>query len=227
MMFGKEISYRDCVDMINGSFFACFDGHYSIDPCTVYYSDGGVVRKDAFHLDSRVYDTSKLRQMCTQKKREFSREHFNDEKFILHTGNYFITEKIDKCVGKPVSDLNDEMERYRQQRYKRYLESVKGSERWLEFKSRFGDYVIGIDNNIDVFPTGFSVRVLFHTDKSFAERKQFVKDHKNDLLEYAIGELKDSKKVMKRIGDMRFYKPVLITTLRAAEAEIKFEIKRG
>ena len=39
-------------------------------------------------------------------------------------------------------------------------------------------------------------------------------------------ELAESKSVRRKIGDMRFYRPVEIINLRANEVEVKFEPKK-
>ena len=227
MIMGFDLTYNECVDNIKDSIFSVCYGRSVQSPFAVYYCDGGYVKKMVFRaMRAYCYDTDKLRRMCVEKKKEFSKIYFGDEDYVLHIGNTFIAEKLDKCVGKPVGSVVSEMNRYYEERLERYLENINGTRRWKEFRDKYGDYVIGVDRDVDIYPTGFSVRVLFQTDKSFEERKKFVKSHSKEIVEYVIGELEDSKRVMRRIGDMRFYKPVMIATLRAAEADVKFEVKR-
>ena len=92
---------------------------------------------------------------------------------------------------------------------------------------QFQEYVIGLANDIDVYSSGFSVRVLLASYRSFDERRLFVKSHKTDLVKWTMWRIAESYKMMKKIGSLDFYKPVEIVTLRNPEIEIKFQVKKG
>ena len=79
---------------------------------------------------------------------------------------------------------------------------------------------------MDVYRTGFSVRVLLDTGMSFPQRRAFIKENKAELISWVMRELSENAGAAKRIGSLRFYRPTEITVLRAPEAEIKFEVKK-
>lgn len=223
MSRAKITDAKTVSESIMSSVFAYYDrrnGTYH-----VLYDSGDGIKETEFAC-RYGFRNSGLDAKCTEKKKQFSRDYFGDEKYILNVGNVFIAERVRRCLGKKEEDVRDEMRRYWDERHQKYLESVKATQRWMEFKNQYGAYIIGIDKAIDVYPAGFSVRVLFNSDKGFEERRQFVKDNSKEIVRYVMGELEDSKSVCRKIGDMSFYKPVQITTLKVAEAEVKFEVKR-
>ena len=146
----------------------------------------------------------------------------------LHTrycsAMYLEQEILEPCVEGHVNFAKLVEEKCRIQAESREKRQ-KDLENWRDLEKRFGGQIIGIDKNIDVFSTGFSVRVIMRTGLDFEERRSFIREHCRDLVKYVMNELTDSKKVMNRIGDIKFYKPTSITVLRISEVEIKFEVK--
>lgn len=142
------------------------------------------------------------------------------------TSDFGVVSVLDKCLGHDESflyDVIDEMIKKQNERREKRLEKEK---KWKELSHRFNGYVIGIEKKIDVFPTGFSVRVLLNTSLGYVERKEYMMKHKKEICQFAVNEIRESGWISKRIGDITFYKPVLITALRnACEIEIKFEVK--
>ena len=95
-----------------------------------------------------------------------------------------------------------------------------------DFNRRFkNNIVVGIDKHIDIFETGFSVRVLFKSETTQKERKKFGTENKKDFVLWAMEEIQETKSITNKIGDICFYEPKEIVFLRIPEAEIKFEVK--
>lgn len=161
-----------------------------------------------------------------ERKRKIGRILIGDDSFFMHCKDEYIW-KILRCLdGLGLDEANEFVENLVREREDKKREEILEREKYQKIREKFSGYVIGIDKEIDVFQTGFSVRVLFKSDESFENRKRFVKENTKEFVKYVIGELEDSKKVTNRIGDMKFYKPVSIVTLRSAEVEVKFEVKR-
>lgn len=108
----------------------------------------------------------------------------------------------------------------------RNAERVK-DEKWEETREKFDGLVIGIDKSIDVYGTGFSVRVVFSSDVTFMAKAKFLRENRVEFVKWVMNEIAESKKITGRIGSIRFYKPVEIINLRAREVEVKFEVKEG
>lgn len=218
----RDITCDDALEMIKNSVFSCCLRGGMV--YRVYYDDNGVL--NSVEIDCRYWGGSSFRDLCSRKKREFSEKYFNDENYLKCLSHEFMRNRLDKCIGKEISCIQLEMEKYRKEREKKQEKYLQENKNWLAFKELYGDYIIGVDKVIDVYPAGFSVRVLFKTDVSFQERKAFIRENGRELMKYVISELKENKKALKSIGDMSFYMPVMITVLRVCEAEVKFEVKR-
>lgn len=158
-----------------------------------------------------------------KEKKEVSEALFGDAKFLNKVDDDAIAKLLERVdmLGQDVA-----VEEFRQKRKKRQDDEKAAREHWQKLFERFNGVVIGMDAKIDVFVTGFSVRVLFNSSVGFNGRKKFLVENQRDFLLWLMGEIKGSKRVMKRIGEMSFYKPVEIINMRTVnEVEVKFEIK--
>lgn len=159
-------------------------------------------------------------------KRNFSARYFGSERFLMEVTDGFIDRVICLCIGKSEEDVVDICGWYRKKREERKAIEREKAEKWERLREKFDGVVIGIDSKIDVYETGFSVRVLFGSDVGFIGKKKFLAENRVEFMRWVIHELSESKNAMRRIGDMRFYRPVEIVNLRAQEVEVKFEIKK-
>ena len=98
-------------------------------------------------------------------------------------------------------------------------------EEWKNLRERFGGMVIGLDKEFSVYESGFSVRVLMSARRGFEERKKFVQENQKEFWVYVIEEVGKSKRIMNKIGDIRFYEPEELILMRVPEIEVKFKIK--
>lgn len=94
-----------------------------------------------------------------------------------------------------------------------------------ELNNRFNGYVIGLAKDFYTYNSGFSIRLLLSSEHSFSERKKFAKNNKKEIIKYALQMISQNKRLIKEIGDIRYYKPVEIVTCKIPEIEIKFEVK--
>ena len=131
-----------------------------------------------------------------------------------------------ECCGKSVEEAKEIARRYAGKRYERKAKEEEGQAKWEALRKKFSGYVIGLDHEADVFDAGFSVRVLFRPSSSFAERRAFLKENRIEFVRWVVHECGNDYWIKKRIGDIRFYKPVEMVALRAPEVEVKFEVKR-
>ena len=184
---------------------------------TRYYFDRGYLRTD----QSETYGCEYFYEYKDRLVEWFSELGYDNKYFDYK----FVENVLNPFIGRPVGDVEESIkERARFLRGRREKRKTL-IEFWNKLDEQFKGYVVSLDNEIDVYRTGFSIRVLLSSRYTFAERRAFVKTYKKDLVLWAIEQLKESKKAMNKIGDLRFYKPVEIITLRSPEVEIKFEIK--
>lgn len=160
-------------------------------------------------------------------KRAFGKRFFGDSEFLIGCIGEFVDKIILECDGKDLDGVHKVAEKYLAKRREKRTRDFSEKAKWSELKDRFDGVVIGIDKNIDVYGTGFSVRVVFSSDVSFKDRAAFLKENRADFVRWVMKEISDSKKIVGKIGDIRFYKPVEIVNLRAHEVEVKFEVKEG
>lgn len=132
---------------------------------------------------------------------------------------------FNRCVGKTERDLEALVLEYAVKLKMRREKEARSWDEWQELRQRFDGYVIGIDKSVDVYEDGFSVRVLLSAQRSFEERKAFVSENYRDLMRYVIGEITRNKRIMGKIGDIRFYNPVEVIVLRVPELDVKFDVK--
>ena len=130
-------------------------------------------------------------------------------------------------VGKDREYLEGRIKKAAKKLDDRRRKIAEDGEKWDELRKRFNGFVIGVDKTVDVYGSGFSVRVLLSAQKSFDERKRFIKENRNDFWRYVIGELENNKRAMGKVGDMRFYEPDELIILRAPEVEVKFKVREG
>jgi hypothetical protein len=159
-------------------------------------------------------------------KREIGKRFFGDSEFLIGVINEYVTGILFECDGKDEKGVREVIEKHKGRREERRAEWYKKREEWEKLREKFDGIVIGVDSQIDVFDSGFSVRVLFSSDVTFGGRKQFLAENKIEFVKWVMQEIRNSKAMTRRIGDMKFYKPVEIINLRAREVEVKFEVKK-
>lgn len=136
-----------------------------------------------------------------------------------------ITKMLIACDGKEASAL-EELVKAKADRLIRFRElRQKEEETWRALYSKFNGQIIGLDKAIDVYSTGFSIRVLLRSTLTTEEKRKLVKENYKDIYRWAMGEIVTFKDFRERIGDLAFYKPAEIIILKIPELEVKFEIK--
>ena len=200
-----------------------------------YINDSGIIKRRLI-FTTRVADWWSISETINNKREEFGEiylKKFIDPMYICWTNmggrkyNRWIDSSLEKSVGFGIETLLNNIKQYYDANIdgKGYMNSDE-RKRWCSLNSESRLHIIGLDRSfIDVYPTGFSVRLLLRTSKSFDEQKKFLKENRKDILKYVMNEIQYSKKIMKRIGDLKFYKPVEIILLRTNEVDIKFEVK--
>ena len=141
-----------------------------------------------------------------------------DDRFICRT-------ILNPFLNKPIEEAEENIRHLAERLHKRREKRERLLTQFEKMDGQFQEYVIGLANDIDVYSSGFSVRVLLASYRSFDERRLFVKSHKTDLVKWTMWRIAESYKMMKKIGSLDFYKPVEIVTLRNPEIEIKFQVK--
>ena len=190
--------------------------------------------KQTFFFEDGVfgyeYDIHSRRRLSYRDKMDFKRaiggRLFGDTEYLIGLTDDFMDRVIKECVGKTEEEIARVTGRYRTYREIRRAERDKGFEKWAELREKFGGVVIGIDSEIDVYDVGFSCRVLFNTDLSFSERGKFLRENRVEFVRWVMSEISDSKGIKRKIGDIRFYRPVEMVNLRMNEVEVKFEVKK-
>ena len=186
--------------------------------------DNGVL-KVGYEFDrNKVYSHGHSDQL--KFKREIGARYFGDPEYLIGVYEEWVTEFLVKYNGKNKEEAMAFCDAFRTVRDERRAKREAERKRWAETREKFDGFVIGIDSKIDIYESGFSVRVLFGSDVSFFGKKKFLAENKVEFLRWVIHELSESKNAMKKVGDMRFYRPVEIVNLRAQEVEVKFEIKK-
>lgn len=141
-----------------------------------------------------------------------------DDRFICRT-------ILNPFLNKPIEEAEENIRHLAERLHKRREKRERLLTQFEKMDEQFQEYVIGLANDIDVYSSGFSVRVLLASYRSFDERRLFVKSHKTDLVKWTMWRIAESYKMMKKIGSLDFYKPVEIITLRNPEVEVKFQVK--
>lgn len=88
--------------------------------------------------------------------------------------------------------------------------------------------IVGIDKQLDIRPLDFAVRVLCSSVSTAEERRQLAKENQKELISYVVEFLQQRKRLMNKIGDLRFYRLSSIRILRTApEIELLFSVKNA
>ena len=74
--------------------------------------------------------------------------------------------------------------------------------------------------------TGFNIPLCLRT-VPFQEQREFVKNNRRGLVQYAIDGLSSRKSTMRRIGDFKYYEATEIILRRDSAVEIHFDLKKG
>lgn len=164
-------------------------------------------------------------RMSRADKMEISRTLFGDERYLDRVGYDNVRKLKARCEGKSAEEVARIAQKVVETRIGRRDEERVKAAKWADLKGRFGGLVIGIDRDLDVFETGFSVRVLFRSDVGFEERGAFLREDRKMFLLWLMEEIMRDYVASRRIGDIRFYKPVEIINMRGPEVEVKFEVK--
>lgn len=159
-------------------------------------------------------------------KRKFGKRFGGDAEFWIGIDYYSFYWFLCGCDGLSENDVLEKVGQRKAKRDARKADNEKKAADWEELKKKFDGYVIGIDKSIDVYGSGFSVRVVFSSDVSFREKAKFLRENRVEFVRWVMKEISESKKITNRIGSIKFYKPVEIVNLRAREVEIKFEVKK-
>ena len=158
-------------------------------------------------------------------KRDFGNLLFGDKEFLVGTSTEFVHKILLECNGKDKKGIEEIAKKYKDKREANRTSDFRKQKEWEKLRDKFDGIVIGVDSQIDVYESGFSVRVLFSSDVTFGGRKQFLFENKIEFVKWVMREIENSKVMTRRIGDMKFYKPVEIINLRVHEVEVKFEVK--
>lgn len=141
-----------------------------------------------------------------------------DDKFVCKT-------ILNPFLHKPIEEAEENIKHLAERLRKKHEKRARLLTQFEKMDDQFQEYVVGLANDIDIYSSGFSVRVLLASYHSFDERRLFVKSHKMDLTRWTMWRITENYKMMKKIGSLDFYKPVEIVTLRNPEVEIKFQVK--
>lgn len=158
-------------------------------------------------------------------KRRLADRYFGNREFLIGLRDDFVNAFLLEADGKTESEVREIAEKFVRARKERQTQQAEFHRKWNELRKKWDGMIIGIDSSIDVYDTGFSVRVLFGSDVGFLGRRKFLQENRIEFLRWVIHELSESKNAKRKIGDVRFYKPVEIVNLRANEVEVKFEVK--
>lgn len=201
-------------------------------PFSIYYSDNGYLR-NIIAFPTKLEAVVEMTERLNKKHDEFIETYVgNTIDSFVSIQKHDISKFLDSAAaynGENLlcSEIRNEFKTYFNKNLcgRGYINKDEKT-RWLALSDEAKHYIISVDrNHTDICPTGFSVRLLLKSDKSFQEQKQFVKTYRKDILRYVMNEIPHIKKIIKRIGDLKFYKPVEIILLRSNELDIKFEVK--
>lgn len=159
-------------------------------------------------------------------KRAFGQRFFGDSEFLIGCLGEFVDKIILECDGKDLDGVHKVAEKYVMLREQKRTRDFSEKKRWEVLRDKFDGAVIGLDKTVDVYNTGFSVRVLFSSEMTFAGKSRFLKENRIEFAKWVMAEIEKSKTITGKIGSIKFYKPVEIVNLRGSEVDVKFEIKR-
>ena len=188
----------------------------------------GYVREYDVCLKDGVLNVDWIRHAVVDRKafkKDFGKRFFGDERFFLGCTDDFLERVLFECDGKDEVGITEVAKSYRDKREEFRQADAHRVEEWRKLRERFDGVVIGLDKKIDVYGSGFCVRVVFSSDVTFLGRRDFLKKNQDDFLRWVIKEISKSPSILRRIGSVEFYKPVEITNLRSCEVEVKFDVK--
>ena len=162
-------------------------------------------------------------------KRAIGERFFGDSEFFNCCSSDFvdrIIDEISECEGKDEDWIRKILRKYVDRREERRTREFSERKKWEALRDKFDGAVIGLDKTVDVYNTGFSVRVLFSSEMTFAGKSRFLKENRIEFVKWVMSEIEESKTITRRIGSIKFYKPVEIDNLRGLAVDVKFEIKR-
>ena len=183
---------------------------------TNYVNENGVLR-------AKEYEHSRFDSIEKDRFCEWLNKFGYDYRAF---GDDFVKKSVlGPFVNLPMKDAEDNIKRLAERLHERRRKEKAVMEIWNQLDSEFRGFVVGIDKWVDVYDSGFSVRVLLSTQYSFSERRKFVKERSKDIVKWTMAQISENKNMLNRIGDLKFYKPVEIITLRNPEVELKFQVK--
>lgn len=98
---------------------------------------------------------------------------------------------------------------------------------WKKLSERFDGSVLGIDKKLDIYQSGFSVRILLKSSLTREDRRKLLKEYRTELVKWVMEEVTGSRDFRDKIGSLKYYRPTEIVLLKAPEFEVKFEVKRA
>ena len=183
--------------------------------------DGGLFLQDVPQIDAWLRKSRKVDPVAI--KTELSKRYFSREDFLRNNDYSYMTKILKAFDGKSEAEIKEIAAGIEKKRAEKQDQADWA--KWEKLREKFGGYVIGMEKTADIYDAGFSVRVLMKTEVPFPERRRFLRENQKDFLLWAINEIKERPKIMRKIGDIRFYNPVEIINLKIPEVEIKFEVK--
>ena len=207
-MDGK-ILWRDC-------HWEEIDGRKQYGTKTYFVKDG--ILRSTFAAD-RYYDYYSHRDDLKKWLKSLGYD------WIAFSDSFVEKSVLGPFVGKPIEEVEQNVRFLAAKLHNRRIARKAEMDSWNDLSEQFKGYVVSLAKDHDVYSTGFSVRVLLSSEKDYQQRKSFVVENKKELLRWAMQQIRLDKVLMRKIGDLSYYKPVEIVTLRAPELEIKFEVK--
>ena len=102
---------------------------------------------------------------------------------------------------------------------------VDEEKKWRALNKRFDGQIIMLDKrSVRITETGFAVRILMKQG-SVEEKREFIKENRDDILKWCREELQASQAALNKIGDLNEYKATGYTLLQSSEMEVVFEKK--
>ena len=81
--------------------------------------------------------------------------------------------------------------------------------------------IIGLDKKFfRTFPTGFAVRMMVKATVPVNEQRAFVEKKREDILLWIIDEIMRTPVLLKKIGDLEYFKPTEVILLQNNEMEV-------
>lgn len=181
----------------------------------VYLKDG------IFHADHISHSSANRLDF----KRKFGERFFGDRDFWIGVDYDVLTKFLKRCDGLPVEEFEKKCQERIANRKRTQDLAERRAVEWEKLREKFCGVVLGVDKEVDVFSTGFNVRVICKSTTTIDERRSCVRGSQKEFLRFVMSEVAGNHVAMARLGDIRFYRPVEIVYLREPEVEVKFEVK--